>query len=474
MAYPRFLAVVAFLPFLPQLYAQSSMSTWFYYDSNGQKQGPISGGQLKGLAKAGMITPETVVETETEKGIKTAKAGKVKGLTFIAVPEPTQDIISPPAAENSFTAEEQAEIDKFCAEQCRKVALDGNVKKANKDGVTLLHRAAIEQNLVASRYLVSQGADVNAKNIVGETPLHHAAVHTTINTAIIEFLISNGADMSTKNNRGETPLLSAMAWNNEAPEVIKFLVLKGADVNVKDNEGKTPLHYVTGLFGNLEIVRFLISKGADVNVRDKEGDTPLGLAKLYKENTAIVAYLETLTTIPPSITLSDSERASRDCDFFSKLDSVNAFIASTKSQTNLPRQQAGTPQMNGAQKPVHKHKMPLYGLLGFGVMFVPVIFIGILIFFDLDFPFDPALYFSCTGTSIIAGLGIVFFALANETRCPSCGKSWAIKKQELQPLYQSHTSNLQHHADNPTIPVIPVQKEFKCKHCGYEWIYQYG
>jgi len=61
------------------------MSTWFYYDNKGQKLGPVSGGQLKGLAKAGMITPETVIETEEGKK---AAAGKVKGLTFIAAEQP--------------------------------------------------------------------------------------------------------------------------------------------------------------------------------------------------------------------------------------------------------------------------------------------------------------------------------------------------------------------------------------------------
>ena len=61
------------------------MSTWFYYDSNGQKQGPVTGGQLKGLAKTGQISSETVVETEDGK---TAPARKVKGLTFVETPLP--------------------------------------------------------------------------------------------------------------------------------------------------------------------------------------------------------------------------------------------------------------------------------------------------------------------------------------------------------------------------------------------------
>jgi hypothetical protein len=55
------------------------MSVWFYYDSDGQKQGPITGGRLKGLAKAGLITPGTMVQTEDGKA---APARRVKGLTF--------------------------------------------------------------------------------------------------------------------------------------------------------------------------------------------------------------------------------------------------------------------------------------------------------------------------------------------------------------------------------------------------------
>ena len=55
------------------------MTKWYYYDTNGQKQGLITSGQLKELAKAGIITSETIIETEDGK---TAPAARVKGLTF--------------------------------------------------------------------------------------------------------------------------------------------------------------------------------------------------------------------------------------------------------------------------------------------------------------------------------------------------------------------------------------------------------
>ena len=69
--------------------ANTRMSNWHYYNEKGEKIA-VTGGQLKGLAKAGRITPETIVETEDGK---TAPARKVKGLTFVAAqPVPMPDI----------------------------------------------------------------------------------------------------------------------------------------------------------------------------------------------------------------------------------------------------------------------------------------------------------------------------------------------------------------------------------------------
>jgi len=60
------------------------MSTWYYYNENGQKFGPVGGSELKQLVQQGWIARATVVETES--GQK-ARAEKVKGL--FQVPSPT-------------------------------------------------------------------------------------------------------------------------------------------------------------------------------------------------------------------------------------------------------------------------------------------------------------------------------------------------------------------------------------------------
>jgi general secretion pathway protein G len=82
------------------------MAIWHYYNEK-KKKITVTGGQLKGLAKAGLITPETMVETENGKS---ARAGKVKGLTFVA-PAPPDEVEpyglaqpKPPSEPSPFTA----------------------------------------------------------------------------------------------------------------------------------------------------------------------------------------------------------------------------------------------------------------------------------------------------------------------------------------------------------------------------------
>jgi ankyrin repeat protein len=93
-------------------------------------------------------------------------------------------------------------------------------------------------------YLVSKGADVNAKNCIGYTPLHVASIRNSLE--VVQFLISKGANVNEKlvggDFKGWTPLHEA-ANSNSNIEVLKCLISYGADVNAKTGGlfKKTPL-----------------------------------------------------------------------------------------------------------------------------------------------------------------------------------------------------------------------------------------
>jgi len=68
------------------------MPNWFYTDDFGFQQGPVSDAQLKKLATQGMISPDTLLETDAGKK---GKAGQIKGL-FPAAPDPLASSTEPP------------------------------------------------------------------------------------------------------------------------------------------------------------------------------------------------------------------------------------------------------------------------------------------------------------------------------------------------------------------------------------------
>ena len=101
-----------------------------------------------------------------------------------------------------------------------------------------LRAAASQGNLAEVERLLKAGADLNAKDKSGTTPLHLAAAKNST-PAVLEVLLKAGADVNAKTTGGVTPLHFA-AFSNPSPAVLEVLLKAGADPRAIDGAGKTP------------------------------------------------------------------------------------------------------------------------------------------------------------------------------------------------------------------------------------------
>ena len=69
--------------------------------------------------------------------------------------------------------------------------------------ITLLHYACQWGAISVVQYLVSRGADLNPRDLRGNTPMHYAASWARAN--IVVYLLSLGANKNIRNHRGQTP-----------------------------------------------------------------------------------------------------------------------------------------------------------------------------------------------------------------------------------------------------------------------------
>jgi ankyrin repeat protein len=190
----------------------------------------------------------------------------------------------------------------------------------------LLLQAAYDGDAARVAELIKAGADVNAANAFGATPMGEAAKRG--DTAVLKQLLQAGADPESANSDGETALMvvartgnvdaanlllkagakvdarerwggqTALIWAaaQNQPAMVKLLASKGANVNARSavrdwsrrmtaeerpkdlNRGGMSALMFAARDGHIEAVRALLAVGADVEFTDPDGSTPLLVA----------------------------------------------------------------------------------------------------------------------------------------------------------------------------------------------------
>jgi hypothetical protein len=132
--------------------------------------------------------------------------------------------------------------------------------------------------------------------IKGISPLHLAAI--ACQPKLIETLIQRGAEIDARDPQGFTPLHYV-----SCEEAARLLLRKRADVHAKSENGLTPLHMAL----TRPIARRLVRYGAKLDARDKCGNTPLHLATAFGFRAAPrqAPTPKTKTAPPPEPTQSE-------------------------------------------------------------------------------------------------------------------------------------------------------------------------
>ncbi|KAI5620740.1 palmitoyltransferase ZDHHC13, partial [Silurus asotus] len=206
-------------------------------------------------------------------------------------------------------------------DRCKELVEAGyDVRQPDKENVTLLHWAAINNRLDLIKYYISKGAVVDQLGgDLNSTPLHWAirqghlqmviqlmrygadpslmdgegygGLHLAVlfqHMPIAAYLMAKGQEVDTPDANGQTSLMLA-AQKIIGPEPTNFLLRCNASVNAVDKVNRnSPLHCAV-LAGNVDAVHILLDSGASVDLQNSSGHTPIDLA--HQVNSPLLIHM---------------------------------------------------------------------------------------------------------------------------------------------------------------------------------------
>jgi ankyrin repeat protein len=135
----------------------------------------------------------------------------------------------------------------------------------------------------ALKALLAAGADANGGLLDGDVALSGAPLHAAVDTndgrdlatqqQMVELLLQHGADVDARNCTGHTPLM--MSASDGTAEIASMLLAAGASVTAVCSQWRmTALHYATELC-KMDMLELLLKAGANPTAVDVDGELPL-------------------------------------------------------------------------------------------------------------------------------------------------------------------------------------------------------
>jgi len=140
------------------------------------------------------------------------------------------------------------------------IAAGANINDVqDRDGLSLLHWAAVGGHADVCQFLITAGIDIDGQDIAGRTALHYAAYGGYVNSMLV--LLENKCSFDSQDREGVTSLHWACSKGHM--DAVKLLIQYNASINTMEHteDRYTPLDYA--LMGEyFEVCQFLIEHGA--------------------------------------------------------------------------------------------------------------------------------------------------------------------------------------------------------------------
>jgi len=138
----------------------------------------------------------------------------------------------------------------------------------------------LDDDIDTIRFFLGHGVDVDAVDNNYSTLLHIASYNGEVE--VVQLLLECGANINARNKEGHTPLHRVLVKLEDGArtsffDTIQLLLDHGADVDALDDAQSTPLH-VASKYGSAKATRLLLERGANVHLQDNEGHTPSQVA----------------------------------------------------------------------------------------------------------------------------------------------------------------------------------------------------